>query len=293
MYLLKRARATLATDTGTFNLTSIIVGALLVIALIGGLVAGLSRTLPWGQDMNAKEDLAAIRTAEAISREKDSGFKDGAGLSAAGWIDLHDRSAVGAGADGTCYVAIVGSRSGKYFFTTDTNTSPQILEASTVTGCLDPDVDDDMRTSIGAPLPSFGPLTNGGFERGLNNWEAGTLTGGAKPVAVSAVIDSSQSLRMVVGGYIKQGLRVPGGSPRLLFKAYAETTNPALAFNVDVYDRAGNHLATLPAVNNSGTMSVDLSRYANKDVFLRISVPASGSRSLIDTVRVGSTAPRP
>lgn len=46
MHLLKRARAALASDTGTFNLSSNIVGAPLVTALIGGLVVGLARTLP-------------------------------------------------------------------------------------------------------------------------------------------------------------------------------------------------------------------------------------------------------
>lgn len=128
-------------------MASIIIGAVLAIGLAVGVVVGVTKLLPWGQDMVAKQDLAAVRTAETVSMAKDGRFLDDARLTAEKRIDNDGRAVAGTDPKGSCYVAIVQSRTGNLFFATDGGTEPTRLLDSMSTGdCLDPAAEVALRT---------------------------------------------------------------------------------------------------------------------------------------------------
>lgn len=146
-----RIRDLFRSDVGTFNMTSIIVGTVLTIALVAGLAVGLTKLIPWGQDMAAKQDLAAMKAAETIAKAKDGRFLRDGDLERAGWVEEYDRSLAETDNAGSCYVAAVASRTGNVFFTTDETEDKKLLLESTPLGdCLDPGAQAQFRTRIAA-----------------------------------------------------------------------------------------------------------------------------------------------
>ena len=146
-----RTRISFPSDRGSFDMGSVIVGAVLSAALLGGLILGLSRLLPWMQDMNAKDNLAAVAAAQSAARATEGRFLNESALEEADWVDTGRDAVTEAGSGGTCYVALAHSRSKKLFFATDDTTEPQVLQDGESTGdCLDEPAQARLMTRLAA-----------------------------------------------------------------------------------------------------------------------------------------------
>lgn len=157
--LTHRLRSVLRSARGAFDLPSILVGVVVVGVLTAGVLAAIFGAIPFAQDNGAKQDLAALRTAEGVARVKDGRFMNQAELTAAGYVSgkasavgpsgesaggFERAAAVTAGitysvetnAPGTCYLSISRSGSGTIFYASDSAPDPQILAPTTPTTCL-------------------------------------------------------------------------------------------------------------------------------------------------------------
>lgn len=126
MTVLRRFRDRLRSTPGVIDLASIMVGVLVVGILGGVITAATFVAVPWTQNEASKQDLIAVRTAEATARTlpPTSGagkFVDYDTLVALDLIDPQpERPAVVASADldGTCYIAAARSGSNDIFYST-------------------------------------------------------------------------------------------------------------------------------------------------------------------------------
>lgn len=170
-----RASRLLRSARGAFDLPSIITGVVIVGILAAGVLAAIFGVIPFAQENGAKQDLAAVRTAEAVAKTKDGKFLDVAGLRSAGYLpsvssaaastedgeftrvaDVNPRKptfTVGVGPNGTCYVALSFSP-GKVFYATDTVPEPRVLLTGKETGCLSLAEVEDLAATIDAPTSS-------------------------------------------------------------------------------------------------------------------------------------------
>lgn len=131
-----RARAALRSARGAFDLPSIIAGVVVVAILAAGVLAALFGVTPWAQDNAAKQDLAAVRTAEGVAKTKDSKFLKTDKLKSQGYISAKAKKiAAGTDPEGTCYVALA-SGAANVFYATDKKSDPKELKSDTMTGCL-------------------------------------------------------------------------------------------------------------------------------------------------------------
>ena len=163
--VLARSRRVLHSSLGAFDLPSILVGVVLVGILTAGVLASVFAVIPFAQDNGAKQDLAAVRTAEGVARTKDGGFMNSAGLAVAGYLPGAASLAVGADAAGSCYVGVSRSGSGALFYGTNTIDSAQPYVAGTDTGCLDAVAQQGLVMAVGGaaqalpPIPTSPPVT--------------------------------------------------------------------------------------------------------------------------------------
>ncbi|MFB9714300.1 hypothetical protein [Arthrobacter methylotrophus] len=131
-----RIAALRSSESGAFDLPSILVGVVVVGILTAGVLASVFGVIPFAQDNGAKQDLGSVRTAQGVSKVNTSRFTDSAGLAAAQLISSPNAPAVKADAAGSCYVGIARSATGKLFYATDQVTDPKPLLADSVPGCL-------------------------------------------------------------------------------------------------------------------------------------------------------------
>lgn len=131
-----RLAALRSSESGAFDLPSILVGVVVVGILTSGVLASIFGVIPFAQDLGAKQDLGAIRVAESVSKVNTGRFTDSAGLAAAQLISSPKTPAVGTDAAGSCYVGVSRSDAGTLFYSTDTLTDPKPLRADSVPGCL-------------------------------------------------------------------------------------------------------------------------------------------------------------
>ena len=124
-------------EAGLIDLLSIIVGVILIGIAAAGVVATLFQIVPWAQDNTARQSLSAVRTAESTAFAMDHRYSSFTGLVAAKRIPASNTLAAGLDADGTCFVGISKSATGKIFFITDTSTGATELTRSTDPGCVD------------------------------------------------------------------------------------------------------------------------------------------------------------
>ena len=124
-------------EAGLIDLLSIIVGVILIGIASIGVVATLFQLVPWAQDNTARQSLAAVRTAESAAFAMDHQYASFTDLVAAKRIPDSRTLDAGTDADGTCFVGISKSATGKIFFITDTSTGAAELTQSTDPGCVD------------------------------------------------------------------------------------------------------------------------------------------------------------
>jgi alpha-tubulin suppressor-like RCC1 family protein len=144
-----RARASLRSARGAFDLPAIIAGVVVVGILAAGVLAAVFGVIPWAQTNGAKQDLSAVRTAEGVAKTKDGKFLGLSGLDSAGYLSAKPATlAAGTDTNGTCYVAVAKAPS-NVFYATDAKPDPQELKADTVTGCLTAEELQNLLDSIG------------------------------------------------------------------------------------------------------------------------------------------------
>jgi type II secretory pathway pseudopilin PulG len=125
-----------SSESGAFDLPSILVGVVVVGILTAGVLASVFGVIPFAQDLGAKQDLGSIRIAQSVSKVNTGKFTDSAGLAAAQLISSPKAPAVKTNAAGSCYVGISRSATGTLFYATDQITDPLPLLADSTPGCL-------------------------------------------------------------------------------------------------------------------------------------------------------------
>lgn len=122
----------LRNDEGAFDISSIIVGAVLAGVLVVGVTANILGLLPWGSDMAAKQDLTSVKTAQSVHKAQHT-----EGLSYAADLDaLKDANLIGQDAkaesmavagDADEWAAVILSGSGKYYSISSADGSPETM----------------------------------------------------------------------------------------------------------------------------------------------------------------------
>jgi hypothetical protein len=132
----------LISEAGAINAAGAIIG-LLVTGTVGGVAATSSGELiNLAHDAAAQQNAAQIGTAQGLALIMDGSYTDLAGLEAEGHMPAYRASAgprrfdTRVGADGTCFVTVSRSATGKLFFATDRISNPEPLLIGTATGCL-------------------------------------------------------------------------------------------------------------------------------------------------------------
>ncbi|GAA4033749.1 hypothetical protein GCM10023063_16960 [Arthrobacter methylotrophus] len=184
-------RPALASERGAFDLPSIITGVVVVGILAAGVLAAIFGIIPFAQDNGAKQDTAAIRTAEAVAKTKDGHYMDSAGLVAAGYLPPAVLSAapdnssdpsgfarvsatgrynykVSADAAGTCYAGVARSGTGNVYYSTNKTPDPQELAPTTDTGCATVDSTQTLVTAVGGYPAKYIVAAPSGFTGSLS-----------------------------------------------------------------------------------------------------------------------------
>lgn len=135
-------------EDGAIDLSSIMVGVI-VIGLIGGVIAAtVFAVIPWTQDNAAKQQLDSITSAESAYMGMSSAipsplaagyvansFANSAQLAAANLLQTGPSYCVSTPADGKSYTAFSQSASGQVFSTTDKNSQPVTYSGALTTDC--------------------------------------------------------------------------------------------------------------------------------------------------------------
>ena len=109
---------TLADARGAIDLASIMVGVL-VIGIIGAVIAAtVFAVVPWSQDEAAKQSLDSVQTAQeaAYVLTEPNRYYDEPSLVGQGLLPDSDTITIGTDTDGTCYVAVAKSSTGKHYW---------------------------------------------------------------------------------------------------------------------------------------------------------------------------------
>lgn len=122
----------LRNDEGVFDISSIIIGAVLAAGLTVGLTANTLSLLPWGGDMTAKADLGAVKTAQAVHKaqytEGLSYAVDLDALKAAALLGQDaNAEALAIAGDADEWSAVTKSSSGKFFTVSSDDSSPKSM----------------------------------------------------------------------------------------------------------------------------------------------------------------------
>ncbi|MET4144080.1 hypothetical protein [Arthrobacter sp. UYCo732] len=146
---LPSAATALRSTAGAFDLPSILVGVVIVGVLTAGVLVSVLGVIPFSQDLESKQDLAALTTAEGVSKVRDGVFRDKAGLKGATLLNGGDTLAVGTDANGSCFAGISKSETGRLFFNSDTAPTPKELTDHAALECVTDTVAQDMIAGIG------------------------------------------------------------------------------------------------------------------------------------------------
>lgn len=166
---LHRLRSSSASQSGAFDLPSILVGVVVVGILTAGVLAAVFGVIPFAQDSGARQDLDATRTAQGVAKAKDGRFMDTAGLDDAGYAKARPRVAAATDAKGSCYVAVSRSATGKTFVATNTATSAVEISSSVDTSCVPDPVLDGLLNGVGdgRPVAASGIM--------ISTWDTGIV----------------------------------------------------------------------------------------------------------------------
>lgn len=192
-----RLNAALHSRAGAFDLPSILVGVVVVGVLTAGVLASVFEVIPFAQDGGAKQDLAALTTAEGVAKAKDSRFASTAGLTAAGYLGTGTAGlAAATDSGGTCFVGVAKSGSGKVYAASSTTTTPFELTPTTVTGCISTGQLQAMVTAIGG-FKDGGTMDAGPVFSSLT-WKNGSYGG---PDGLDAAAASADARTIVAADF--------------------------------------------------------------------------------------------
>jgi hypothetical protein len=297
----RTARKILRSARGAFDLPSIIAGVVVVGILTAGVLAAIFGVIPFAQDNGAKQDLAAIRTAEGTARAKDNRFMNRDDLKAAGYVNNPGKISVGVNTAGSCYVAIAMSATGHAFYATDAKTDPQSYIQGTDTGCLAADEQQILAAVVGAVTIPVQALVNPGFEADFANW----TTTGATTAISTATVHSGKKAAMLVGNVgssatsVQQTpVTVPADGATILTFWYDWAKGESIRHvSVEAYNVAGTKLGAPWTVANDKTTGawtqekVDLTPFKGQDITLKFNGSVDPRAPFyLDDVSVTTTA---
>lgn len=131
-----RLRTILSSQSGGFDLPSVMTAFFVSLILIGaGLVLAVG-VMPWSQDNISKDALGPVRTAQQAAKSTTRAFLPKADLIAKKAIGPNDTVDVAVDAGGNCYVAVAKSDTGRIFYVTNTQAEAKELPPTGDTGCL-------------------------------------------------------------------------------------------------------------------------------------------------------------
>jgi hypothetical protein len=199
---------------GAFDLPSIMTGVVVVGVLAAGVLATIFGIIPFAQDNGAKQDTAAIRTAEAVAMTKDGHYMDSAGLVAAGYLPPAVLSAapdtssdpsgftrvsatgsynykVSADAAGTCYTGVARSGTGNVYYSTNKTPDPHELAPTTDTGCATVDSTQTLVTAVGGYPAKYIAAAPSGFTGSLTTNTSATFSWAVASSATGYLVETS------------------------------------------------------------------------------------------------------
>ncbi|MBG0738881.1 fibronectin type III domain-containing protein [Paeniglutamicibacter antarcticus] len=133
---LPRVVSTFRSESGAFDLPSILTGVVVVGVLTAGVLTSVFGVIPFAQDKGAMQDLAAVRTAEGVAKAKDSAFVTSSSLVWSSYLPASDKIAAETDAGGSCYTAVALSGSGRLFYAESTSPSARELTNSEMPACV-------------------------------------------------------------------------------------------------------------------------------------------------------------
>lgn len=154
-------RRALGSQSGAFDLQSVMVGALVTGLLTGATFVVVSGALPWAQDGSTRQTLSTLHEAQSAAKNGNEGFLNTAGLIGAGFLDKSTSSVTATNTASSCYVGLAKSGTGKVFYITDKVTAPADLAPAAVNvpgACLANTEFTALKASIGA-TPATAALT--------------------------------------------------------------------------------------------------------------------------------------
>ena len=196
-----RAREVLVSDAGAFDLPSILVGVVVVGVLTAGVLASVFGVIPFAQDSGAKQDLAALTTAEGVTKVRGDRFSPSSELIEKGYLSA-SATALAADTDpaGSCFVGVAKSESGKVYASSNSTTDPFELTSSTLTGCVTRAQLKDMVAAVGGF--SDGSTVDTGPVFGSLTWHSGMYAGPGGLDFAAASADASTIVAADFGRYV-------------------------------------------------------------------------------------------
>lgn len=128
-----RVAAALRSQSGAFDLTSVLVGAAVVAILVGGTAVTTFSIIPWAQNNAASQQLNAISTAQGVHKaQTTNGASYAANLTALQTANLipADAKNVYVAGDSDSWAAISKSDTGKWYQSTSKAPAPVDLVAA-------------------------------------------------------------------------------------------------------------------------------------------------------------------
>jgi hypothetical protein len=161
-----RLCSALRSQSGAFDLTSVLVGSAVVAILVGGVATNAFGVIPWAHDNAARQELDVIRTAQGAAKVREGRFSNNAALGASGYLTSADGVATASDEAGSCYTSVSKSSSNKVFISTSNATAPVEFTSPTQQTCL-PTI--EMMSLLGSTAgATFVPLTvSNGYSKGV------------------------------------------------------------------------------------------------------------------------------
>lgn len=122
--------------SGAFDLPSIIAGVVVVGILAAGVLASIFGAVPWAQDRSAAQNLASLTVAQGAAKAVNGSYAGPEGMEALGFLSSSHGMDFAASDDGSCWVGVDRSGSGKYFYTIDGSPAEELTPGTPPGSCL-------------------------------------------------------------------------------------------------------------------------------------------------------------
>jgi alpha-tubulin suppressor-like RCC1 family protein len=122
--------------SGVVDLGSIVVGVVVTAIMSLGAAAVVFGVIPWSQDNAAQQTMSAVSNAQDVAANKSGRFLTGDGLVSGGYLQKVSGFSTGTNGQGSCFVTVSTSDSGKVYYSTNKNSAPATLTAGTKSSCL-------------------------------------------------------------------------------------------------------------------------------------------------------------